>query len=58
MVFDRFGAIPVFATAAVGLMGLGLSFARALRQRQVEFSTTPHTYSRTRLGMTNGQSRK
>ena len=33
MVFDRFGAIPVFATAAVGLLGLGLWFARALRQR-------------------------
>jgi predicted MFS family arabinose efflux permease len=31
--FDRFGAIPVFATAAVGLLGLGLWFARALRQR-------------------------
>jgi predicted MFS family arabinose efflux permease len=34
IVFDRFGAIPVFVTAAAGLLGLGLWFARALRQRQ------------------------
>ena len=34
MVFDRFGAIPVFATSAVGLLGLGLWFAHALRKRQ------------------------
>jgi predicted MFS family arabinose efflux permease len=34
MVFDHFGAIPVFATSAVGLLGLGLWFAHALRKRQ------------------------
>jgi predicted MFS family arabinose efflux permease len=34
VVFDRFGAIPVFVTAGAGLLGLGLWFARALRQRQ------------------------
>jgi hypothetical protein len=36
IVFDRFGAIAVFVTAAAGLLGLGLWFARALRQRQNE----------------------
>src|SRR5215831_8170318 len=36
IVFDRFGAIPVFVTGAAGLLGLGLWFARALRQRQSE----------------------
>jgi len=34
IVFDRFGAVPVFVTGAVGLLALGLWFARALRQRQ------------------------
>jgi hypothetical protein len=34
IVFDRFGAIAVFVTSAAGLLGLGLWFARALRQRQ------------------------
>src|SRR5262249_7478399 len=34
VVFARFGAIPVFVTAGAGLLGLGLWFARALRQRQ------------------------
>jgi predicted MFS family arabinose efflux permease len=34
VVFDRFGAIPVFVTAGAGLLGLGLWFARTLRQRQ------------------------
>ena len=36
IVFDRFGSLPVFAIAAAGLLGLGLWFARALRQRQGE----------------------
>jgi predicted MFS family arabinose efflux permease len=34
IVFDRFGAVPVFVTGAAGLLALGLWFARALRQRQ------------------------
>ena len=34
MVFDRFTAVPVFVIAAVGLLALGLWFARALRQRR------------------------
>jgi len=34
ILFDRFGAIPVFVTGGAGLLGLGLWFARALRQRQ------------------------
>jgi predicted MFS family arabinose efflux permease len=34
VVFDRFGSLPVFATAAVGLLGLALWFARALRRQQ------------------------
>ena len=33
VVFDRFGSLPVFATAAVGLLGLALWFARDLRRR-------------------------
>jgi predicted MFS family arabinose efflux permease len=36
IVFDHFGSLPVFAIAAAGLLGLGLWFARALRQRQGE----------------------
>ena len=36
IVFDHFGSLPVFAIAAAGLLGLGLWFARALRQRQSE----------------------
>jgi predicted MFS family arabinose efflux permease len=34
IVFDRFGSLPVFATSAVGLLGLGLWFARALGRRR------------------------
>jgi predicted MFS family arabinose efflux permease len=34
IVFDHFGSLPVFAIAAAGLLGLGMWFARALRQRQ------------------------
>jgi MFS transporter, YNFM family, putative membrane transport protein len=34
IVFDHFGSLPVFAIAAAGLLGLGLWFARALRQRE------------------------
>jgi len=34
IVFDRFGAVPVFVTGGAGLLALGLWFARALRQRQ------------------------
>jgi predicted MFS family arabinose efflux permease len=33
VVFDRFGSLPVFATAAVGLLVLALWFARDLRRR-------------------------
>ena len=36
IVVDHFGSLPVFAIAAAGLLGLGLWFARALRQRQGE----------------------
>ena len=36
IVFDHFGSLPVFAIAAAGLLGLGLWFARALKQRQGE----------------------
>jgi MFS transporter, YNFM family, putative membrane transport protein len=34
IVFDRFGSLPVFATSAVGLLGLGLWFARVLGRRR------------------------
>jgi predicted MFS family arabinose efflux permease len=34
IVFDRFGAVPVFVTGGAGLLALGLWFARALRERQ------------------------
>jgi hypothetical protein len=33
VVFDRYTAVPVFLTAAVVLLGLGLWFARALKRR-------------------------
>ena len=33
LIFDRFTAVPVFVIAAVGLLALGLWFARALRRR-------------------------
>jgi MFS transporter, YNFM family, putative membrane transport protein len=33
-IFDRFTAVPVFVIAAAGLLGLGLWFARVLRQRR------------------------
>ena len=32
-VFDRFTAVPVFVTSAIGLLALGLYFAHALRRR-------------------------
>ena len=32
-IFDRFTAVPVFVIAAAGLLGLGLWFARVLKQR-------------------------
>ena len=34
LIFDRFTAVPVFVIAAIGLLALGLWFARALRQRR------------------------
>ena len=34
MVFDRFTAVPVFVSAAVGLLALALWFARALKQQR------------------------
>jgi MFS transporter, YNFM family, putative membrane transport protein len=33
-IFDRFTAVPVFVIAAAGLLGLGLWFARVLKQRR------------------------
>jgi predicted MFS family arabinose efflux permease len=36
IIFDRFGAIPVFLTAALILVALGLWFSRALRQRALQ----------------------
>ena len=33
LIFDRFTAVPLFVIAAVGLLALGLWFARALRRR-------------------------
>jgi MFS transporter, YNFM family, putative membrane transport protein len=35
-IFDRFTAVPVFLIAAVGLLALGLWFARALKRRRDE----------------------
>jgi MFS transporter, YNFM family, putative membrane transport protein len=34
IIFDRFTALPVFVVAAIGLLTLGLWFARELRQRR------------------------
>jgi YNFM family putative membrane transporter len=34
LIFDRFTAVPVFVIAAIGLLALGLWFARALRQQR------------------------
>ena len=34
LIFDRFTAVPVFVIAAAGLLGLGLWFARVLKQRR------------------------
>jgi len=34
LIFDRFTAVPVFIIAAVGLLALGLWFARALKRRR------------------------
>jgi predicted MFS family arabinose efflux permease len=33
-IFDHFTAVPVFVIAAAGLLGLGLWFARVLKQRR------------------------
>ena len=41
IVFDQFGAVPVFVIAAVGLLALGLWFAQELRRHAQKISVIP-----------------